>query len=451
MGDVFLFWWMKPHPVSQRAVANWSTWGIAPITASKLQVFRLLTLKAKLTTWAVRKWCIKLVAVWSFLILLRFGSSCLCSSFFPQSACKSAVLQIFLDLNCKDEVQVVDDSPAIFEGTQLERQKHTKTIKDPKNLKPKKNTKTNKQIVGLKKTNQKDPRWKKSPLRWSEVVSAWAKGLETNRCVPWSDRRRWADGGRLGSPKNSLVYHDIICFFTVFTFFFFSYQFCISLFLLFNSLFLYLTLKQILRFLATLFHRLTATDRFLYGFAWRRFLRECEEVHKHSGKRILRHGRRSTWQRCTIKSSSVQKSVDLAGYTSTWLWDDIYWALILPSWNSDMFGRKRPHDLWVSWGAIPHQSVIDPKNLTVASDKKCGWTFWIGWKDAERVFLKVGEPRKLIDSGRCWQIYRPSSWMSPPKWSQKWPQDALRHLADAQNLCRELQLWTWHLVEIPCP
>jgi len=32
---------------------------------------------------------------------------------------------------------------------------------------------------------------------------------------------------------------------------------------------------------------LTATDRFLYGFAWRRFVKDCEEVYKTSGKRIL--------------------------------------------------------------------------------------------------------------------------------------------------------------------
>ena len=39
------------------------------------------------------------------------------------------------------------------------------------------------------------------------------------------------------------------------------------------------------------FHpRLTATDRFLYGFAWRRFVKDCEEVYKTSGKRILRRG-----------------------------------------------------------------------------------------------------------------------------------------------------------------
>lgn len=36
--------------------------------------------------------------------------------------------------------------------------------------------------------------------------------------------------------------------------------------------------------------RLTATDRFLYGFAWRRFVKDCEEVYKTSGKRILRRG-----------------------------------------------------------------------------------------------------------------------------------------------------------------
>ena len=36
--------------------------------------------------------------------------------------------------------------------------------------------------------------------------------------------------------------------------------------------------------------RLTATDRFLYGFAWRRFVKDCEEVYKTSGKRILRLG-----------------------------------------------------------------------------------------------------------------------------------------------------------------
>lgn len=36
--------------------------------------------------------------------------------------------------------------------------------------------------------------------------------------------------------------------------------------------------------------RLTATDRFLYDFAWRRFVRDCDMVFQQSGKQILRLG-----------------------------------------------------------------------------------------------------------------------------------------------------------------